>query len=130
MCATMPDNICGAPQLGQCSDDDKCECFPDGVDCTTGAETSDSTGVETGDGSGLGDACDQDRDCATFLCWDFKAHDPMCGGKYCSAPCSSDQECIDLADAAGAPTPNDAFCGTDDQCNLVTTGLPRGLFCA
>jgi hypothetical protein len=71
----------------------------------------------------VGDRCEVDSDCATNVCWDFADHDPLCGGKVCSATCSTDDDCISRARDAGAALPERARCGDDRQCDLVGTGL-------
>jgi hypothetical protein len=80
--------------------------------------------VACGDGRQVvGGDCDVDSDCPSNICWDFHAYDSLCGGKVCSAKCETDQACVDMAEDAGASSPDRAQCGDDQRCDLVGTGL-------
>lgn len=82
-----------------------------------------------GGGSGgppVGDDCEVDSDCVSNVCWDFSDYDPFCQGKVCSASCTIDDDCIEMATNAGAASPEEAQCGADQLCDFVGTGL--GLF--
>ena len=71
----------------------------------------------------LGDACVQDGECESGVCWDFADYDPYCGGAYCSIPCATTQQCIDAFTAAGAADPNASGCGADSRCTVIGTGF-------
>ncbi len=57
------------------------------------------------------------------MCWDFMEHDSFCSGKICTIECTTTDECVEAAEVAGSTQADSAFCGSDGQCNLVTTGL-------
>ena len=59
-------------------------------------------------------------------CWDFKDHDPYCGGKACTAACCTDADCVAFyANQSGAAN---ARCGTDHLCDPI--GFGGAFFCA
>lgn len=76
-----------------------------------------------GPGVVVGGDCEVDADCPTRLCWDFMEHDQFCNGTICSIACTTTDECVDAAEAAGSTNPEGAFCGSDGECDLVSTGL-------
>ncbi len=78
------------------------------------------------EGLSTGTECLSDAECLSGVCWDFNTYDECCFGTVCSGRCESDGDCIDLANAANASSPDTATCGTDGRCDLVGTGL--GLF--
>ena len=72
----------------------------------------------------FGGSCTTGADCASGVCWDFSAIDPLCFGRGCSVGCTTDAECRNAATAAGAPTPGAATCTpTTHTCDLQGTGL-------
>jgi len=80
-------------------------------------------GCGGGESPTVGGDCEVDGDCASGVCWDFHDHDSLCDGKVCSAACTTDDECVALAENAGAFDPMAAACGPDQLCDLVGTGL-------
>ena len=67
--------------------------------------------------------CAIDAQCADQVCWRFADYDPECGGSVCSLECDTDRNCRDAAEGAGAPSPDEAHCGSDGRCVLLDTGL-------
>jgi len=82
-----------------------------------------ASGCGSGESPTVGGPCEVDGDCSSGICWDFADHDSLCFGKVCSAECQTDDDCIALATSAAASVPANASCGSDLQCDLVTTGL-------
>jgi hypothetical protein len=77
----------------------------------------------------VGVDCAIDTDCSSNVCWNFHDYDPWCGGAVCSELCTTDQQCVNVFIAAGAPNPSGAFCGFDGRCDPMGTGM-GAFFCA
>ena len=77
-------------------------------------------------GAPTGDECRGDDQCASGVCWDLNDYDQFCFGTVCSGLCTTKADCVALATAANAATPDAAQCGADGKCDLMSTGL--GLF--
>ena len=105
-----------------------------GLEGTTGPDVTTSDGGTTdpvgssssGGGFGplaIGEACTDDADCMTGVCWDFADYDPLCFGTACSLNCVSDIECVNAMALAGAPNPMASSCGFDGRCSTLGTGF-------
>ena len=92
------------------------------------------TSVEQGLGS-LGSSCSSDSQCASGLCANLhtsQTYWPWCYGTICTVPCegqqSGDAYCQQVAEEAGAPYPEGAYCtafGFESYyaCDLAAAGL-------
>jgi len=87
---------------------------------------TDSSGTDGDTGMGgipVGEECQEDVQCTTGVCWDWHDYDPGCFGAVCSGACESHEDCVALANDAGAFYPEQAICGDDGLCVLLETGL-------
>lgn len=102
---------------------------------TTDASSSSdgsSSGSSSDGGTGVletGAKCIEDGDCASGVCWDFNDYDELCFGAACSVQCMDDADCTEAFEEAGAPAPGKSFCGKDNRCWVIGTGL-GGFACA
>lgn len=61
----------------------------------------------------IGQTCSSNSQCASGVCFDAQDSQqywPWCYGTVCTTECTSDAQCVQLAQTAGAPHPERAGC--------------------
>lgn len=102
-----------------------------GTESGSGSGSGSDSGSDTG-GPGPGEVgaeCKGDMQCDSGVCWDWSDYDMFCFGAVCSVPCMGDDECVAAFTEAGAPFPENVYCGDDDLCVPLESGF-GGWACA